>query len=74
MKEELVDPVQKGKQVVTSGKNVSFYASAKIRNNKTKLFYKYGHGSFSKYVAKAMAEKEERDGGLILDMDEIEHD
>jgi len=73
MKEELADPVQKGKQVVSGGRNVSFYASEKIRNNKTKLFYKYGHGSFSKYIAKAMAEKEERDGGLILDMEEIKH-
>lgn len=73
MKEKLADPVQRGKQVVLAGKNVSFYASSKIQNDKIELSKKYGHGSFSKYIAKAMAEKKERDGGLILDMDEIDH-
>ena len=67
------DKVKRGKQVVpaTKGSNVSFYAPAKVLDTKTHLFAKYGHGSFSKYIAKAMAEKKERDGGIILDMDEV---
>ena len=67
------DQVKRGKKVVlaTKGGNVSFYASTKVLDIKTHLFAKYGHGSFSKYITKALAEKKERDGGIILDMDEV---
>jgi len=72
MKEnQLTDPVGEPRKVAVKGGNVSFYASTKVLDTKTHLFAKYGHGSFSKYIAKALAEKKERDGGIILDMEEL---
>ncbi len=60
-------------EIPIKGANISFYATPKVLDVKTRLFYKYGNRSFSRYVSKAIAEKLERDGGTILDMDEIEH-
>lgn len=60
-------------EIPIRGANISFYATPKVLDVKTRLFYKYGNRAFSRYVSKAIAEKEERDGGTFIDMDEVEH-
>lgn len=49
------------------GDNISFFAPSEILDAKEQIFDKYGRGSFSKYVTKAIKEKLERDGGISLE-------
>lgn len=53
------------------GMNISVYASTDTLDIKEQVTAKYGSRSFSRFMAKAMKEKVERDGGVFLDMDEV---